>query len=181
MSSPLVEKSAEKSAQPYAFKERGLYNASAFFVSFGKMSFGSNNGVGVQHTVGFQFNRIFGAGLGLSYENLYLRGDNEGRTLSLFGEARGYLSKHNTAFYYSFASGLSFPIVKNSENLTGHKGGFMVYPAIGLRFGGSSRFNFFVDIGAKIQRVSYERILEFQQDRFEVTYRRWVLRGGILF
>jgi hypothetical protein len=131
--------------------------------------------------VGYQFKRLLGAGIGVSYENLYLEGISEGRLLSVFSEVRGYLSRHNSSFYYNFTSGVAFPVAKSSENLTDHRGGLMVYPAFGLRFGGSKRFNFFVDIGAKFQTVYYNTITEFQNDRYTVTYKRWALRGGILF
>jgi hypothetical protein len=173
--------SIEKVNEPYEFKERGLYNASSLSLSFGKSTYTNSVGIGLQHTVGYQFNRILGAGLGVSYENLYLQNSAEGRMFSVFGELRGYLSKHNTAFYYNLAGGVAFPVAKATENLTGHKGGLLVYPAFGMRFGASKRYNFFMDVGAKIQNVSYNILTEFQQDYYSVTYRRWVLRGGILF
>jgi hypothetical protein len=177
MSMPSIEKVNE----PYEFKERGLYNASSFSLSFGKSTFSNAVGVGFQHSVGYQMSRLLGAGVGMSYENLYLQNSAEGRIFSVFGEIRGYLSKHNTAFYYNLAGGMAFPVAKASENLTGHKGGLLVYPAFGMRFGASKRYNFFMDIGAKIQNVSYNALNEWQQDYYTVTYRRWVLRGGILF
>jgi sRNA-binding regulator protein Hfq len=173
--------SIEKTSEPYEFKERGLYNASSLSLTFGKSTFNNTVGIGFQHSIGFQFNRILGAGLGVSYENLYLQNYAEGRMLSIFGEMRGYFSKHNTAFYYNVAGGLAFPVAKATENLTDYKGGLLIYPAFGMRFGASKRYNFFMDIGAKIQQVSYSSINEFQQDFYSVTYRRWVVRGGILF
>ena len=172
---------APKAEKPYEFKERGLYNATSFMFAFAKSGGTPYSGVGVQHVVGYQFSRKVGAGLGVAYENQYLVGLTEGKTIALFGEVRGYLSRYNTAFYYSVSSGLVFPIAEKGENLTNYRSGFMVYPAIGLRFGASSHFNFFVDIGAKFQRVYYERVTEWITDRYDVNYRRWVLRGGILF
>lgn len=172
---------APKAEKPYEFKERGFYNATSFMFAFAKSGANPYSGVGVQHVVGYQINRKVGAGLGVAYENQYLVGLTEGKTMSLFGELRSYLSRHNTAFYYSVSSGLTFPIAEKGDNLTNYRSGFMVYPAIGLRFGASRQFNFFVDIGAKLQHVYYERITETIVDRYDVNYRRWVLRGGILF
>jgi hypothetical protein len=177
MSMPNIEKVKE----PYEFKERGLYNATSFALSFGKSTYTNTVGVGLQHSLGYQFNRIFGAGMGVSYENLYIQNSAEGRMFSIFGEVRGYFSQQNTAFYYNVAAGMAFPVAKASENLTNHKGGLLVYPAIGMRFGASKNYNFFMDIGAKIQNVSYNSFNEWSQDLYSVTYRRWVLRGGILF
>lgn len=173
--------SIEKTLEPYEFKERGLYNATSFALSFGKSTYTNSVGVGLQHSVGYQFCRFLGAGVGVSYENLYIQNYAEGRMLSIFGEVRGYLSKHNTAFYYNVAGGIAFPVAKASENLTNHKGGLLIYPAFGMRFGASKRYNFFMDIGAKIQQVSYNSLNEWSQDLYSVTYRRWVIRGGILF
>jgi hypothetical protein len=177
MSMPVIEKTAE----PYAFKERGLYNATSFALSFGKSTYTNTVGVGLQHSVGYQFKRIIGAGIGASYENLYIQNSAEGRMFSIFGEIRGYFSQNNTAFYYNVAGGMAFPVAKYSENLTGHKGGLLVYPAIGMRFGASKSYNFFMDVGAKIQNVSYNSINDWSENQYSVTYRRWVVRGGILF
>jgi hypothetical protein len=177
MGLPIIEKISE----PYEFKEKGLYNATSFALSFGKSTYTSNSGVGLQHVVGYQFKRILGAGVGVSYENLYVQNGAEGRMLSVFGEIRGYFSRHNNAFYYNLASGVAFPVAKERENLTNHKGGLLVYPAVGMRFGASKRFNFFMDIGAKMQQVSYEQRNEWSENFYSVTYRRWVIRGGILF
>jgi hypothetical protein len=177
MSMPNVEKKSE----PYEFKEKGIYNASSLSFTFGKSSFVNTIGIGLQHSIGYQFNRILGAGLGVSYENLYTQSYAEGRMFSIFGEVRGYFSKHNTAFYYNVAGGMAFPVAKESESLTNHKGGLLIYPALGMRFGASKRYNFFVDVGAKMQQVSYKRFTESSNDIYAVTYRRWVVRGGILF
>jgi hypothetical protein len=177
MDLPVVAKAPE----PYAFKERGLYNATSFALSFGKSFYTNNLGVGLQHSIGYQFKRILGAGVGVSYENLYIQNSAEGRMFSVFGEVRGYLSQHNTAFYYNVAGGMAFPVAKASENLTNLKGGLLIYPAVGMRFGASKRYNFFVDIGAKMQQVSYSSLNEWSENHYAVTYRRWVVRGGILF
>jgi hypothetical protein len=172
---------APKTIKPYEFRERGLYNATSFALSFGKSYYTNSGGVGLQHSIGYQFKRILGAGVGVSYENLYVQNSAEGRMFSVFGELRGYLSKHNTAFYYNLAGGMAFPVAKADENLTNLKGGLLIYPAVGMRFGASKRYNFFMDIGAKIQQVSYSSVNEWSENHYAVTYRRWVLRSGILF
>jgi hypothetical protein len=174
-----------KFEKPYAFRERGLYNITYFNLNFGKnINFGtSNTGVALQNTTGFQFNRWLGAGLGLGLDNYYISG-NDANVLSVYSEIRGYLNADNRAFYYSMASGMGFPLVQKSDkssNLTGHKGGFMLHPAIGMRFGASPKFNFFMDIGTKFQRLKLDQINQWSENHFTVTYQRWVLRGGIMF
>jgi hypothetical protein len=174
-----------KVEKPYAFRERGLYNITYFNLNFGKKSYNGapNLGVALQNTTGFQFNRWLGAGLGLGLDNYYVEG-NDGNVLSVYSEIRGYLNADNRAFYYSVAGGVGFPLVQKSDrnsNLTGHKGGLMVHPAIGLRFGASPKFNFFMDIGTKFQRIKFDQINQWSENHFTVTYQRWVLRGGIMF
>lgn len=178
-----------KAEKIYSFKERGIYNASYFNLSFGKSSYlyGSNAshlGVAFENITGFQFNRLIGAGLGIGLDNFYAT-ENDANVLSIFGEARGYLSRQNRSPYYSFSSGVGFPLVNKKDNvnlnLTGHRGGLMVHPAIGLRFGGSSKINFFADIGAKYQRIYYNQINNRSENHYRITYLRWILRGGIVF
>ena len=176
-----------KGEKIYSFKERGVYNATYFNLSFGKTNYlyGSNTshlGVAVENITGFQFNRLMGAGLGIGLDNYYATG-NDANVLSIFSEVRGYLSQLNRSPYYSFSSGVGFPLVnkKDNLNLTGHRGGLMVHPAIGLRFGASSKINFFADIGAKYQRIYYNQINNWSENHYRITYLRWILRGGIMF
>ena len=176
-----------KAEKVYSFKERGIYNVTYFNLSFGKTNqqWGNNSshiGVALENITGFQFNRLVGAGLGIGFDNFYATG-NDANVLSLFSEVRGYLSRQNMSPYYSFSSGVGFPMVntKDNLNLSGHRGGLMVNPAIGLRFGASSHINFFADIGAKYQRIYYNQINTWSENRYRITYLRWVLRGGIMF
>jgi hypothetical protein len=177
-----------KVEKPYAFRERGFYNITYFSINFNKSNYRYNNGeilagVALQNTTGFQFNRWLGAGLGLGLDNYNVIG-NDANVLSVYSEIRGYLNADNQAFYYSVAGGVGFPLVQESDktaNLTGHKGSFMVHPAIGLRFGASPKFNFFMDIGTKFQRIKLDQISQLFENHFTVTYQRWVLRGGIMF
>jgi hypothetical protein len=174
--------------KPYEFRERGMYNVTYFNINFAKTPniYGSGKtylGVALQNITGFQFNRKLGTGLGLGLDNYYISG-NDANVLSVFNEIRGYLNADNQAFYYSVSSGVGFPLKQKSDatfNLTGHKGGIMFYPAIGLRFGASPKFNFFMDIGTKFQRIYINQINQWAENRYAVTYQRWVLRGGIMF
>lgn len=177
-----------KTEKPYQFRERGLYNIMYFNVNFGKTTYyygggKAQAGVALQNITGYQFNRWIGTGLGLGFDNYYTSG-NDANVLSVFSEIRGYLNADNQAFYYSVSGGVGFPLKQKTDanaNLIGHKGGFMLHPAIGLRFGASPKFNFFMDIGTKFQRIHLDQITQRAENRFTVTYQRWVLRGGIMF
>lgn len=165
--------------RPYNFKERGMYDALSFNINLGRSS-RSHLGYGFQNVVGYQFNRLVGTGIGLGYDSYYLN-NGESNVASVFGEYRGYLGKRNVSEYWTFAAGYGFPRANQEDVLTNLKGSFMIQPTIGFRFGASSRYNFFADLGFRLQQVRYESLNTWAENRYTVTYRRWVLRGGILF
>ena len=113
--------------------------------------------------------------------NSYYFSHGESNVLSIFGEYRGYLSKRNTSEYWTLAAGFGQPLKNKNENLTNFKGGFMVQPTVGWRFGASRRYNFFADLGFRLQQVQYQSNNTWSENHYKVTYRRWILRGGILF
>lgn len=177
--SPSAEGKTSRVERPYNFEERGLYDALSFNVNLGRSTV-SHLGFGFQNVIGYQFNRLVGTGLGIGYDAYYLN-NGESNVLSVFGEYRGYLSKRNTAEYWTFAAGYGQPMGNKDDNLTNLKGSFMLQPTIGYRFGASSRYNFFADLGFRLQQVRYESNNTWAENHYTVTYRRWVLRGGILF
>ena len=177
--SELSQSKTSRVERPYNFEERGVYDALSFNVNLGR-SEGAHLGYGFQNVVGYQFNRLVGGGLGIGYDAYYLS-NGESNVLSIFGEYRGYLGKRNTAEYWTFAAGYGHPMGIKNDNLTNLKGSFMMQPTIGYRFGASSRYNFFMDLGFRLQQVRYESNNTWAENHYTVTYRRWVRRGGILF
>jgi hypothetical protein len=165
--------------RPYNFEERGVYDALSFNVNLGRSS-SAHLGYGFQNVIGYQFNRLVGGGLGIGYDAYYAN-NGESNVLSIFGEYRGYLSKKNTAEYWTFAAGYGHPMGNENDVLTNLKGSFMMQPTIGYRFGASNSYNFFADLGFRMQQVQYESNNTWAENKYTVTYRRWVLRGGILF
>ena len=165
--------------KPYNFKEKGIYDALSFGINLGRSN-GSHLGSGFQNVIGYQFNRLLGSGLGIGYDSYYLN-NGESNVLSVFAEGRGYFSQRNTAEYWTFAAGYGQPMAIKDDNLTNLKGSFMLQPTIGLRFGASSRYNFFADLGFRIQQVQFESNNTWSDNHYTVTYYRWILRGGILF
>ena len=174
-----ADSKTSRTVKPYNFKERGMYDALSFDVNFGR-STQSHIGVGFQNVVGYQFNRLVGSGLGVGYDSYYLK-NGQSDVVSVFGEYRGYLGKRNTSEYWTLAAGYGHPLGIKNDNLTNLKGSFMLQPTIGYRFGASHRYNFFLDLGFRLQQVRYESNNTWSENRYTVTYRRWILRGGILF
>jgi hypothetical protein len=165
--------------KPYEFKERGLYDALSFAFNLGRSTQQTHQGFGFQNVVGYQFNRLVGTGVGVGYDSYYLS-NGESNVLSVFGEYRGYLSKRNTSEYWTLAAGYGHLLANKTENYTNLKGSFMVQPTIGFRFGASKRYNFFTDLGFRMQQIRFQNN-SWAENHYTVTYRRWILRGGILF
>lgn len=174
---------ASRAAKSYDFKERGFYASAVYAMSFGRNSGGggTHTGVGLQATAGYLLRRQIGFGGGIGYDAYYLK-DGNAAVMSVFGEARGYLSKRNVAEYFTFALGYGHPTKqKNNALIETRGGGLMVQPTIGLRLGASARYNFFVEMGARFQQVQYGNSSDWAENRYTVRYQRWILRGGILF
>jgi hypothetical protein len=173
---------ATKAEKPYAFRERGRYVSAAYAMSFGrnKNGSGTHTGVGIQASAGYLFNRKIGIGGGLAYDSYYLK-DGNANVLAGFCEARGYFSKRPVAEFFTLAIGYGQPMKTDNFAITNRSGGVFAQPTIGLRFGASARYNFFAELGVRFQQVHYEYTDEWVNNKYAVTYQRWVLRGGILF
>ena len=173
-----------KAEKLYEFKEKGFYGSVAYDMSFGRNKFGNgtHTGVGLQATAGHLFRRQFGIGGGIAYDSYYLKSGNA-NVLAAFTEIRGYLSKRQMAEFFTLAIGYGHPLKQNNilNVVSERKGGFMLQPTIGLRFGASARYNFFAEVGARFQQVHYNFSTEWVENRYKVTYQRWILRGGIVF
>lgn len=175
----VAETKSVRAEKPYNFKERGLYDALSFDINLGRSS-RTHLGVGFQNVIGYQFNRLAGSGIGIGYDSYYIaRG--ESNVVSVFGEYRGYLSRRNTSEYWTFAAGYGQPTQTKNDIYTNLKGSFMVQPTVGFRFGASKRYNFFTDLGFRLQQIRFENNNTWSENHYTVTYRRWILRGGILF
>jgi hypothetical protein len=169
-----------RAEKPYNFREQGVYDALSVSVNLGRGTNQTHRGIGIQNVVGYQFNRLLGTGIGVGYDSYYLK-NGASDVLSVFGEYRGYLGKRNTSEYWTLAAGFGQPIDSKTDNFTNLKGSFMVQPTVGFRFGASSRYNFFADLGFRLQQIRFQNNNTWSENQYTVTYRRWILRGGILF
>ena len=133
---------------------RGFYNvayATLHLPSIG--DFGNNDlGFGISNTVGYQFNRYTGVGLGLGYHDTDFF--NRGSIVPVYAEYRGYLSDKKVSAYYSLAYGLSFGTKNEDSNYSSTKPGSYFYPALGFK-SGSNEASFMIDIGVRFSEVTY--------------------------
>ncbi|MFM9950208.1 MAG: hypothetical protein ACKV1O_19900 [Saprospiraceae bacterium] len=172
---------AKPKEQVYNFKERGFYNATML----GSLNTRAGNefkmGLSFHNVSGFQFSRWLGIGLGVGIET-YGTDDDE-VIYPIFAEFRGYLNKKIKAPYYSLGAGYGFMATNEKEFITEARGGWMLHPAIGLRFSGKKHSNLTADIGYKFQKAYFRRDFTFNGDIEirDVLYQRLIIRVGLLF
>lgn len=165
----------------YAFKEKGLYSATSLGANFADGGIENVVGLGFHHSSGYQINRMIGVGLGFGLDAYSL--NRSEMVLPVFAEARGYLSKKKIAPYYALSTGYGFALRNVSQSITEARGGWMIHPAIGIRLGADKGLNTTLDLGYRFQEASFVRTFLFngETEVRDVTYRRLMLRMGILF
>lgn len=195
---PDTDKPAFERRKPtYDFREEGWFNTTSFAFSFGKRERAeqffftpgfeertitqSAIGFNIQHIMGYQFKRMVGVGLGMSYDAYDLE-DGES-ILSVFGHYRGYLSKSIVAPYLGLNAGYGFALANKSQGVTTAEGGWMIHPEVGLRLGANEKSNFTIGLGYRLQDAYYvqERPFNGNIEYRNVTYQRFLFSLGLLF
>ncbi len=171
-----------RSRKEYAFKEKGVYNETYLNLPQGNNIWGWwELGMGLHHVVGYQHNRWIGTGIGIGFDG-YSMG-NAYNVIPVYAEARGYFSKKKISPFYSLNLGYGIGVKNTNQGIFGAKGGIMVNPSLGYRFGGHPNANFTLAMGYKFQKVSYEYMDWW--DSFPVeqnfTFKRINLKLGMLF
>ena len=160
----------------YRFREEGLYNTFSCFLNFS--TFG---GAGIHYTIGYKFSRMLGVGIGTGIESNdfnYSRG-----IIPLYAEARGYFVPKKISPYYAFKIGYGFAQESPLNGTIDAKGGFMMSPELGVRFGGRA-VNYYMGFQYKIQNAEFTNTIGWDgQGTFtdKVSYRRVDFRAGLLF
>ena len=124
--------------KPYDFRERGWYHHTRVGTLCG-MHYQDwvSIGFGIQHSSGYQLNRLLGIGVGLGAER-FMVGDNDANTYPLFAEARGYLLPQRITPYFEAGLGWAFAQRTGSERwgyTDQYSGGLMAQAKLGYRFG----------------------------------------------
>lgn len=160
----------------YRFREEGIYNTFSCFLNFS--SFG---GAGVHYSIGYRFNRILGVGIGIGIESNDF--NNSRGIVPLYAEARGFFVPKKISPYYAFKIGYGFAQKDELSGTIDAKGGFMVSPELGVRFGGRA-VNYYMGFQYKIQNAEYTNTIGWDgQGTYTdvVSYRRVDFRAGLLF
>ncbi|MCO6476155.1 MAG: hypothetical protein J5I94_06000 [Phaeodactylibacter sp.] len=175
---PRIEPEKKKA---YAFKEKGMYNATYFSTLSGSANGVFQLGLGIHNVTGYQFHRLFGLGAGFGVDTYSF---DEGETLyPVFAEARGYLSRKRVAPYYSGNLGYGFAFKNRDELINKAEGGIFFRAALGLRLGADEGTNVLVDLGYQYQEAYFERRTPFQNEIEEkrLEFNRIVIRIGLIF
>lgn len=175
----------ERCDKPYAFRERGIYGITYASIING---IGHNGdvqlGLSLQQVAGFQFNRMFGAGIGVGLENFSVGAANGPLILPVYAEARGYFLKKNKTPYYTLDVGYGFAFRDEDQQIIKAKGGWLLHPAIGFRLGARDSINFLFDLGYKFQQATLTRDFsgwtrDIQEQ--QLLYKRFSVRAGLIF
>lgn len=164
----------------YAFQEKGWYNVTYLASYNGRVEGEYEMGLGIQNTFGYQFNRFFGLGVGISLDAQSLDGSET--LYPVFVEFRGYFTKTVKAPYYSLSGGYSFAFKNKNQDIAEAEGGYLIHPAIGYRLGADAETNVLIDIGYRFQKASFTREVPFDDKLVkQVDYRRFSIRLGLIF
>jgi hypothetical protein len=171
----------EKQSAIYNFKEKGMYiTAKAQLISGNEGPRAKGVfGVGFSASIGHRFNRFLGIGGGIGYDKfIWESGEN---LIPVFAEINGFLTPTNTSLFYNLQVGYSFAQANDAYLLTEAKGGLLIYPSVGIRFGKEDT-KMTLDLGYKFQNATFTyediwtRTTNSEQD---VLFKRLSLRIGI--
>jgi hypothetical protein len=176
--------SVSKPVPTYQFSERGWYHTANVSFNIGKSSNSTAAlGVGLSIGTGRQFQRWLGVGAVGSYNEYYLFRNGFSQVVSLGAEVRGYLSKRWSSPYYTCTVGYGLPFGNTKDSLLQNRnGGLSLLPTIGYRFGAYQKVNWTIDLGFQYQNIGLRETFsgDYYTD-YNVGYRRWVLRVGVIF
>ena len=176
-----TEPGTREKGNAYAFKEKGVYNATYFSTLSGSANDNFQLGLGLHNITGYQFHRMLGLGLGFGVDTYSF--DNGETLYPVFAEARGYLSKRRIAPYYSGSLGYGFAFKNSDERINKADGGLFFRTALGLRLGADKDANVLMDVGYQFQEAFFERRTGVQNEIEEkrLEFNRIVIRIGLIF
>ena len=164
------------------FKNEGLYSTlKGHFITAneGDRARGTN-GFGISISAGHRFCRLLAVGGGFGYDQFIW--DSGEEMIPLFAEVSGFINDAPTSLFYNLQAGYSIALFDDDFLIDNARGGIMIYPSIGLRFGqGDTKMT--LDFGYKIQNATYTYadIWDSTTTREQkLTYKRMTLRIGVL-
>ncbi len=168
---------------PYNFKDQGIYYTvkGNFITGNPGNRAKSVNGIGFSMSAGHRFNRYLSVGAGLGWDQYVWNSGEE--LIPLFTEISGFLNESNSSLMYNLQVGYSIALKDQDYLMSYAKGGLMVYPSIGIRFGTNKTIKYTLDIGYKFQNAefTYDDQWTFgTKSEQDLLYRRLTIRFGLL-
>ncbi len=175
----VVQKSTMRSR--YLYQETGYYaTAKAQFISGNDGARARHvNGVGVSFSAGKKWSRYLNLGVGVGYDRfIWESGEN---LVPIFVEYTAFLIPRNTSLFANVQTGYSLAFEDAEYLQIDAKGGFMLYPSLGLRLG-TGETKFLLDVGYKFQNAEFTYRDAWSPTTREqrLTYKRLTIRFGIL-
>jgi hypothetical protein len=170
--------------QVYAFEERGLFHRLLFGFNLTRNSLGEVDlGMTLGYTFGYQFNRWIGAGLGAGLDSYSFR-EPYGLITPVFVHLRAFIGRKRLAPVVSLDAGYGFALLERELRIVEATGGWLLHPAVGLRFGAHPKVNVALDVGYRFQRASYTEQITFGLNDFvrrDLLFQRLTFRFNLLF
>jgi len=170
------------SHKDYNFPHTGFYaTAKAQFIT-GNEGDRANaiNGFGVSVSAGHRFTRMLGVGGGIGYDQFIWNSGEE--MIPVFAELNGFLTPSLTSLFYNIQAGYSIALSDERYAIESAKGGMMIYPSVGVRFG-SAENKITLDIGYKFQNATYiytDLWTPTSSREQNVTFKRMTIRFGVI-
>lgn len=178
----ISQKSALKAKRAdYNFNETGIYYNIRTHLITGNEGNRANGvfGMGVSVSSGYRFNRFIGLGMGVGFDQ-YIWDSGE-QLVPVFAEVTGFLNESNTSIYYNLQLGYAFASEDQDYGLTDAKGGWMIYPNAGIRWGAQD-VKFMFGAGYKFQdaQFTYSSPWNFgERSVQDLLYKRLCINLGI--
>jgi len=164
----------------YQYEETGIYYSGKAQLITGNSGPRARSvyGLGASASAGYKFSRLINVGAGVGYDRyIWESGEN---LMPIFLEMTSFFNAKNTSLYASCQAGYSLAFKDDDYLLLSAKGGPMVYPTLGIRFG-RYQTKYSVDLGYKFQKAEFTYGQQWNTDTADqrVTYKRLSLRFGI--
>lgn len=170
----------QKGQGVYNYEETGIYYSGKLQLITGNNGIRARAvyGLGASASVGYKFSRYLNVGLGAGYDRyIWESGEN---LVPIFCEVTSYLSAKNTSLFVNCQAGYSMAFKDDDYLLLEAKGGVMLYPSLGIRFG-RYETKYSVDLGYKFQRAQFTYGQPWNTDTSQqrLLYKRLSLRFGL--
>lgn len=170
----VVMHQGEEIVTPVTLRKGRVYNETQFSLLTGV----SGTGIGIAHSVLYQFHEKIGAGIGIGLDNYYVA---PGRDIyPIFITAKYYLLDSKMSPYFGMRAGYGLAFKREEEDIVEANGGWMINPQIGLRLGTKKlMFNMFA--GIKLQQADYEIVRPWESVSQDIFFKRIELGTSVMF